>query len=229
MKTTISWLLAGAAITLFAGAAIAADTKDKAKDAAPKTETREVRIYRQNGEERIVITKDGETHEFVGKGGDNVRRFEMHRGPDGDRTIMIHEDGMGRAEHMKALLQLRTEQEPALKAFLDATQPDHRGGDHMVRFERGSDSRTTSERLAEMETRMAEQQASMKRRIEATRAFYNQLDDKQKKAFDAMPMLMMVGPGMGPMMPGPIPIMHRMPPMPAMPPMPPEPPQPPRS
>jgi hypothetical protein len=143
---------------------------------------------------------------------------------------------------MKALLQLRPDQEPALKAFLDASQPEHRGGDHMVRFDRGGDARTTTERLSEMEQRMAEQQAGMKKRIDATRAFYAQLDEKQRKAFDAMPMLMMVGPGMGPMMmPGPMPIMHRLPPMPPMPPerferfdapvppAPPTPPRPPRS
>jgi hypothetical protein len=223
MKTTLTWLLAGAAVTLCAGVALAAD-KPAAKD-APKTERREVHIYRQNGEERIVIDKDGEHHEFYRNDGD-PRRFEMSRGPDGERTIIIREGG-GRSEHLKALLQLRPEQEPALKAFLEATQPD-RSHDHMVRFDRGTDARTTSERLSEMESKMAEQQAAMRKRIDATRAFYNQLDDKQRKAFDAMPMLMMVGPGMGPMMlPGPIPIVHRIPPAPPIPPVPPVPPAPP--
>jgi hypothetical protein len=229
MKTTLTWLLAGAAVTLCAGVALAADPpKPAAKDAAAKTERREVHIYRLDGEERIVIDKDGEHREFFRNDG-SPRRFEMSRGPDGERTI-IFRDGGGRAENLRNLLQLRPEQEPALKAFLDASAQG-RHADHMVRFERGADSRTTTERLAEMEQQMAEQQASMRRRIDATRAFYNQLDARQKKAFDAMPMLMMVGPGMGPMI---MPISHRymdlprMPPIPPIPPVPPVPPVPPQ-
>ena len=74
---------------------------------------------------------------------------------------------------------------------------------------------------------MAEQQAAMKKRIDATRAFYGQLDEKQRKVFDAMPMLMMAGPGFGPML---LPIAHRahFPPEKFQHPLPPEPPAPPR-
>lgn len=77
---------------------------------------------------------------------------------------------------------------------------------------------------------MVEQQAAMKKRIDATRAFYSQLDARQRKAFDAMPMMMMAGPNFGPMMmPAVMPLAHRMPlppPRPA-PPVPPAPPSPP--
>ena len=115
-----------------------------------------------------------------------------------------------REEHLRTMLQLRESQEPALKAYLEAV--GHGGGrrDHMVRFDRG-DTRTTTERLAEMEAKMAEQQAAMRGRIEATKTFYGQLDDKQKKVFDSMPMLMFAGPSFGPIL---MPVMH-MPPPPA--------------
>ena len=115
-----------------------------------------------------------------------------------------------RADHMRAILQLRSEQEPALKAFLDATAPPH--GDapgHMQRMRGAGQPRTTPERLAAMEERMAKHEGAMKQRISATRTFYGQLDAKQQKAFDAMPMLMMAGPGMG-HHEG-VRIMHRMP------------------
>jgi len=99
----------------------------------------------------------------------------------------------------------------------------------MVRFDRGSDERTTLQRLDEMQARAAEQKTDMDRKVAAIRTFYAQLDPKQRKAFDAMPMLMMVGPNIGPMMiPGPMPI-HFREPLPPLPPVPPVPPAPPRS
>jgi hypothetical protein len=64
---------------------------------------------------------------------------------------------------------------------------------------------------------MAKRQAEMRQRIAATRAFYDQLDARQKKVFDAMPMLMLARPGHGPM---PMRIVHRMGPPPESPPRP---------
>ncbi|RAK67675.1 Spy/CpxP family protein refolding chaperone [Phenylobacterium kunshanense] len=206
MSKPKTWLLAGAALILSAGAAIAAgpaeaereataDSQAAAKrsDDAERKERREVRIYRGDGHGR---------HVYVGRG--------------------------GHAEHLKDILQLRPDQEPALKAFIDATKPAegaHR--DHMVKFDR-DETRTTLQRLDDMQARLAEQQAAASRRIAAIRTFYGQLDAKQKKAFDALPMLMMVGPSMGPMMlPHPMKVAHRMP-LPPEPPQPPEPPKPPR-
>lgn len=116
-----------------------------------------------------------------------------------------------RANRIRAILQLRPDQDSALKAFLDATAPPPGDSpDHMERMHGAGEPRTTPERLAAMEARMAEHEGVMKRRISATRTFYSQLDAKQQKAFDAMPMLMMAGPGMG----GPheMRIMHQMPP-----------------
>jgi len=182
MSKTMTWLLAGAAFALTAGVAVAQDAAREAEqDAAkaePRVERRELRI----------------------------ERGDRHRHHDHDVIVMRH-GGRDRAEHLRTLLQLRPNQEGALKAFLDATAREHGPArDHFVRFERGSDSRTTTERLAEMEARLAEQQAATRKRIDATRAFYAQLDDKQRKVFDTMPMLMMAGPGFGPTL---LPIGHR--------------------
>lgn len=201
MKKTLAWLLAGAALTLTAGAAMAHDAADGARAQADR-DTRHVE-----------------------------RRVQLHRGPGGDaaahrhgphKNVMVWRSGENREEHLKAVLQLRPEQEPALKAFLEATKPEHGPGHHVVKFDKDAQKPAT-ERLAEMEAKADEHHAAMKKRIAATRTFYAQLDARQKKAFDAMPMLMMAGPGFGPTM---IPIGHRMP-MPPMPPAPPVPPVPP--
>ena len=139
------------------------------------------------------------------------------------KSVHVHHFG-GRGDHLSDILQLRPDQEPALKAFLDATGKDGGHREHMVRFDRGADDRTTLQRLDEMQARMAEQQAEATRKIAAIRTFYGQLDASQKKAFDAMPMVMMVGPSFGPMMiPHRIAAAHHLP----LPPEPPAPPAPP--
>ncbi|MGA0605800.1 Spy/CpxP family protein refolding chaperone [Phenylobacterium sp. VNQ135] len=199
MKKTLAWLLAGAAVAATAGAAIAQDaTADRARQEAHEDSRmqRHVHVYRSDDDDR------------------------RERGPR--KNVMIYRSGEGREQHLKDVLQLRPNQEPALKAFLEATRPEH-GEHHVVKFEKGAAQKPTSERLAEMEAKADEHHAAMKKRIAATRTFYAQLDEKQKKAFDAMPMLMMAGPGFGPTM---IPIGHHMP-MPPMPPAPPPPPAPP--
>jgi len=205
MTKPTTWLLAGAALTLLAGAGVAFADEQTAQQqatqdaaAAParldrRVEQREVRVYRQD--------RDGDVN-FV-------------HGPE------------DRAENLSAILQLRPDQQPALKAFLEATRSSGHGG-HMVKFDRSADERSTPERLDEMQAKMAAQQVEMSRKIAAIRAFYGQLDVKQKKAFDAMPMLMMVGPSMGPtLIPigHPMPMTHRMP-LPPTPPVPPVPPTP---
>lgn len=194
MTRSMTWLLAGASLSLYAaaGAAMAAEpdqaraeaerdatlapqAREKGAD-EPRRERREVRIYRHGD--------DG----------------------DGPRTMVLHR-GEGRSDHLKAVLQLRPEQDAALKAFIAATSPAQR--DHTVRFDAGVDKRSTLDRLAEMDARLSSQQAATRKRIDATRAFYAQLDARQKAAFDAMPMLMMVGPDLGPMLiptPGPMPV-----------------------
>jgi hypothetical protein len=49
---------------------------------------------------------------------------------------------------------------------------------------------TTPERLDAMTRRIAEREGRAKARIDATRAFYGQLDATQKQAFDALPSLL---------------------------------------
>lgn len=150
-------------------------------------------------------------------------KIERAVGPGKQTRVFVMRHG-DHEERLKNLLQLRPSQEPALKAFIEATKPKH---DHVVRLDAASERKTTPERLAEMEQRLAEQQAQGRARIEATRAFYAQLDASQKKAFDELP-LMMAPHGFGPMPVGPMMIRHDVPPpMPPMPPMPPTPPAPP--
>ena len=149
--------------------------------------------------------------------GERHERHERH-----ERTVIIRrgDDGVNQAEHLRAILQLKPAQEPALTAYLAAMHPK---GDHERMMKMGGEGRpkTTPEKLARMEARMTEHEAAMKTRIAATKRFYDQLDPAQKRAFDELP-LMMGGPPM-PMMGG-MKIMHH-----PMPPMPPSPPTPPRS
>ncbi|MDP3750121.1 MAG: Spy/CpxP family protein refolding chaperone [Phenylobacterium sp.] len=193
MSRGLTWLLAGAALSLSAGAVLAAEPKPAP---APKTWNKE----------------------FIDKGG--------HAGPD--RHVMMPRYG-DRDGHLSAILQLRPDQEPALKAYLEAVKPRR---EHNVGFHHAAEQRSTLARLDEMEARMAEHQAAMQARIAATRTFYAALDERQKRAFDEMPMMMFAGPGFGPMPLGPMAVMHRMPRMhdfdgEPLPPAPPEPPAPP--
>jgi Spy/CpxP family protein refolding chaperone len=104
------------------------------------------------------------------------------------------DDPEARAQHLRDVLQLRADQDSALKAYLAATGPMERK-DRMER--KTSDTApkplTTPERL----DRETEHLTRAKARIDATRAFYAALSPSQKKAFDALgPM----GGGHGPRM-----------------------------
>jgi periplasmic protein CpxP/Spy len=120
------------------------------------------------------------------------------------RVVIIDKGEMGakHAEHLKAILQLRPNQEAALAAYLDATTPDHA---RMMRMHREERPKTTPERLAAEEKRLTERLAAGRARIAATQRFYDQLDPAQKRAFDALPAMH------GPMMMGhgPMRIKHR--------------------
>jgi Spy/CpxP family protein refolding chaperone len=120
----------------------------------------------------------------------------MEDGPGGPPPMMRHHriDPEARAQHLRDVLQLRGDQDGALKAYLAATGPMERK-DRMER--KASDAApkplTTPERL----DRETEHLNRAKARIDATRAFYGALSPSQKKAFDALgPM----GGGHGPMM-----------------------------
>lgn len=179
MSRSFTWLLAGAALSTAAGGALAAPAKEKTE---PKAESRPWTKELPRGS--IIIG-----------------------GPDGENRVFVMRHGGDRAERLATLLQIRPEQEPALKAYLEALKPQR---DRPVKIERADDRRSsTTERLTQMEMRLAAQQAEGKARIDATRAFYDQLDVRQKKVFDEIPMMFM-GPGFGAMPLGPMPVMHRM-------------------
>lgn len=92
------------------------------------------------------------------------------------------------ARHLRDVLQLRPDQEGALKAYVEATAPKI-----LVREDKtdGKDGPeplvdrkppTTLERLDQM-TKVAE---AIQKRAAATRAFYTALSPSQQKAFDAL-------------------------------------------
>lgn len=91
-----------------------------------------------------------------------------------------------RAEHLRAALQLRPEQEAALKAFVDSHQPP--AGMREKRRERRGEmaAMTTPQRLDAKRARMAEHQARFEQRAAAIKRFYGQLSPAQQKAFDAL-------------------------------------------
>ncbi|CAN1560849.1 LTXXQ motif family protein [Caulobacteraceae bacterium] len=138
------------------------------------------------------------------------RRVMIMGGPGGPG--MRHPGGPGmhgpmdpekRSQHLRDVLQLRADQEGALKAFVAAMKPPERpappaDGAAPARPER---PKTTPERLARAEKMMADRQTGMRKRNDAIRAFYAQLSPSQQKAFDALHMGM---PGMrhGPGAPG---------------------------
>jgi Spy/CpxP family protein refolding chaperone len=105
-----------------------------------------------------------------------------HDGP----SMMRHRrrpDPEARAQHLRDVLQLRPEQDGALKAYLASTGPGEWRKDGFKRD--GADAPrklTTPERL----DRETEHLNKARARIDATRAFYTALSPSQKKAFDAL-------------------------------------------
>jgi hypothetical protein len=96
-----------------------------------------------------------------------------------------------RTERLRAILQLRPDQEPALHTFVTAMQPS---AEQLQRREAARTERaearnlTTPQRLDRMQARLAERQAAFARRSDAIKRFYAQLTPAQQRAFDALPM-----------------------------------------
>jgi hypothetical protein len=236
MARALTGYLAGAAFALTAAAAAAAyaqagapalSAADQAaaqadRDASAGPQVRIIRREAGPGDPAAgARTERREERRYVIRQGDH--EFAWNEGPG---------HHMDMAEHLRTMLQLKPGQEAALQTYVAAVRPQHMEHDHVApTAERrdGDKTKTTPEKLADMEKRMADQQAAAHARIEATRKFYAQLEPSQKKVFDEMPMLM-IGP-MGPigpmMMGGPMKIRFEHPPMPPMPPVPPAPPAPP--
>lgn len=215
---TRPWMgyLAGAAFVLStAGAAVAyAQTEAQTAQSQAAADSRDgqtVRIERSERTDRAGGPDRGERIE---------RRVVIRRG---EQT----------AEHLRTMLQLKPRQEAALQAYVAALQPT-RGHEQVVIMSDHGQAKTTTQKLADMEQRLAEENAQARARIDATRKFYDQLEPSQKKVFDEMPLPgpMMIMPGVGPMrvmvnMEG-LPHLDRAPPLPPLPPAPPAPPAPPR-
>jgi hypothetical protein len=129
---------------------------------------------------------------------------------DGETVVMTHEGRRAdRAEHLRAVLQLKPSQEAALAAYVQALEPPKPESLPIARA-----GKTTPERLTAEEKMLEAHVVIMRARIEATRRFYDQLDPLQKRAFDELnegPTTMMLHR-----------IGHPMPPMPTAPPMPPD-------
>lgn len=120
----------------------------------------------------------------------------------GDMMFMHHglrADPEKRAQRLRDVLQLRPDQDPALKAYVEATAPKmviHKEQISKDKLDKpGSDKKdsdkmewaeakppTTLERLDHM-TKAAD---AMKARAEATRAFYTALTPSQQKTFDVL-------------------------------------------
>ena len=136
---------------------------------------------KKDGEAKVVIMKDGEHVVVSGKDG-HPMAFRGHMDPE------------HRADHLRTLLQLRPEQEPAFKAFLEATKPEiHKFEMNLDKDGKPAESPpgppkmlTTPERLDHQAKMMAEHQAAFQKRAAATRAFYGQLSPSQQKVFDTL-------------------------------------------
>ncbi|MES2035486.1 MAG: Spy/CpxP family protein refolding chaperone [Pseudomonadota bacterium] len=114
-------------------------------------------------------------------------RPKAERGPDGGRHGRHgRHDPARRADHLRAVLQLTSQQEPALQTFLASTSPKARGDWKRERRAPDAAPLTTPERLDRQAARMAERQQAFAQRAAATKAFYGQLTAPQRKAFDAL-------------------------------------------
>lgn len=112
-------------------------------------------------------------------GGPAPAGHRMHR-PDPAKMAERH------AERLRAVLQLRPDQEPALRALVDSMTPAP-GAMERRRQEHGEmRNLPTPERLDRMQARMRERQTQFARRADAVKRFYAQLTPTQQRAFDAL-------------------------------------------
>ncbi|EJL24610.1 Protein of unknown function (DUF1520) [Caulobacter sp. AP07] len=117
-----------------------------------------------------------------------------------DGPPMMHRHRMdpeARAQHLRDVLQLRSDQDGALKAYLAAIEPKDRADWKRDDEDGPKAPLTTPQRLDREAEHMARAAEAFKARAAATRSFYAALSPSQQKAFDALgPMLG----GHGPMM-----------------------------
>ncbi|MDB5455156.1 MAG: hypothetical protein JWP92_741 [Caulobacter sp.] len=114
-----------------------------------------------------------------------------------------HRDPAAHAQRLRDLLQLRSDQEPALQAYLAANAPKARrekDEPEKARDDAPKAPLTTPERLDREAEHLAKMAAMVRARADATKAFYAALSPSQRKAFDAL------GPELG----GPGMMIHRL-------------------
>jgi protein CpxP len=99
------------------------------------------------------------------------------------------------AQYLRDVLQLRPDQEGALKALVESMKPPSGMAEHMGKGPDEDAGLTTPQRLDRMLAHMDEARAMMARHAEAVKRFYAQLSPGQQKAFDALHQGGM-GPGM---------------------------------
>ncbi|HWF77267.1 MAG TPA: Spy/CpxP family protein refolding chaperone [Caulobacteraceae bacterium] len=109
------------------------------------------------------------------------------------------ETAAARADRLRTLLQLRSDQEPALSAFVASTAPGAGPQPEDVDAERALPA---PERMERMLARMDAVRAQMGQKLAALKTFYAQLTPSQQKAFDALDVGHGRGRGMGGMQRG---------------------------
>lgn len=114
--------------------------------------------------------------------------------PRGDRAAerqkMFETVRRQREQRLHDLLQIRSDQDGAFRAYLAALESQHKPGERGPGREgRPGEQKqlTTPERLDRMAARMAERQQRFQQTAAATKTFYAALNPDQRKAFDAMP------------------------------------------
>ena len=97
------------------------------------------------------------------------------------------------ADHIRTVLQLRPDQEPALQALVGAMKPPagHEAmgmGDRMKHEHEAMMSKSTPEKLDMMLARAREHVGMMEAHVAALKTFYAALTPAQQKAFDSLAM-----------------------------------------
>ncbi|MFI4976448.1 MAG: Spy/CpxP family protein refolding chaperone [Caulobacterales bacterium] len=90
------------------------------------------------------------------------------------------------AARLRAMLQLRPDQDAALAAFLGAMRPPQSDMARTHGDRDANEALPAPQRMERMLDRLDKVRAEMGRKLEALRAFYAQLSPEQQKAFDAL-------------------------------------------
>jgi hypothetical protein len=107
-------------------------------------------------------------------------------GPPGANGAPPSQPPMSQSQYMSQTLGLRSDQQPALQAFLAAVAAPPGLVERMRAQDAQMASMTTPQRLDAMLARMDESRGLMVSRIAATKRFYAQLTPAQQRIFDTM-------------------------------------------